>query len=232
MRAGTKPKLPTAAYVGVHVGSTRDRSAIAVAKPEFRPVEDRKETHFLVPHLEALPAGERYPDLARRVSQVCQGIRARSLKVWYIYVNSTGQGSSLADLIEEQLPSEKVIRVYFNHGDRRLRADGEVTFGKARLVDRIKMLLQAGRLHMPGSAEASTLVAELLDYEIKVDEKANERYGAFRVGTRDELVTALGLAVQIDLPDGNDIFVHADTWGPVREWHPAAKPVIIRRGGY
>lgn len=36
---------------------------------------------------------------------------------------------------------------------------------------------------------------ELLDYEIRVDENANDRYGAFRVGTHDDLVTALGLAV-------------------------------------
>jgi hypothetical protein len=39
-------------------------------------------------------------------------------------------------------------------------------------------------------------VQELLDYEIRVDENANDKYGAFRVGTHDDLVTALGLAVQ------------------------------------
>jgi hypothetical protein len=34
------------------------------------------------------------------------------------------------------------------------------------------------------------------DAESRVDENANDRYGAFRVGTHDDLVTALGLAVQ------------------------------------
>ncbi len=37
-----------------------------------------------------------------------------------------------------------------------------------------------------------------LDYEIRVSEDANGRYGAFRVGSHDDLVTALGLAVLVD----------------------------------
>ena len=39
---------------------------------------------------------------------------------------------------------------------------------------------------------------ELLNYELRVDEDANDKYGAFRVGTHDDLVAALGLAVQVD----------------------------------
>lgn len=35
-----------------------------------------------------------------------------------------------------------------------------------------------------------------MDYEIRVDENANDKYGAFKVGTHDDLVTSLGLAVQ------------------------------------
>ena len=60
------------------------------------------------------------------------------------------------------------------------------------------MLLQSGRLHLPKTPEAEALGRELLDYEIKVDENANDRYGAFRVGTHDDLLTAIGLATQRD----------------------------------
>jgi hypothetical protein len=42
---------------------------------------------------------------------------------------------------------------------------------------------------------------ELLDYEIRISEDANERYGAFKVGAHDDLVTALGLAVQDRRPE-------------------------------
>ena len=43
------------------------------------------------------------------------------------------------------------------------------------------------------------MARELEDYEIRVSEDANDRYGAFRVGSHDDLVTALGLAVQGDV---------------------------------
>lgn len=53
----------------------------------------------------------------------------------------------------------------------------------------------------PNIYHAEEAIEELLEYEGRVDERANERYGAFRVGAHDDLVTALGLAV-IDLsPD-------------------------------
>jgi hypothetical protein len=44
--------------------------------------------------------------------------------------------------------------------------------------------------------EKGTFRTRRLDFEIRVEENANERYGAFRVGSQDDLVTALGLAVQ------------------------------------
>lgn len=44
------------------------------------------------------------------------------------------------------------------------------------------------------------LAEELLEYEVKVAEDANDRYGAFKVGSQDDLVTALGLALQDDGP--------------------------------
>jgi hypothetical protein len=56
--------------------------------------------------------------------------------------------------------------------------------------------LQTARILLPRTMEARVLAQELLDYEIHVDEKANDTYGAFRVGSHDDLVTALGLAVQ------------------------------------
>jgi hypothetical protein len=52
------------------------------------------------------------------------------------------------------------------------------------------------RCRDPETAEARALASELIDYEIRVDENANDRYGAFKVGKHDDLVTAIGLAVQ------------------------------------
>jgi hypothetical protein len=73
-----------------------------------------------------------------------------------------------------------------------------IRLGKALLVSRLQMLLQSCRLHLPRTVEPEALREELDRYEIRVDEDANDRYGAFKVGTHDDLVTALGLAVQDD----------------------------------
>ena len=50
-----------------------------------------------------------------------------------------------------------------------------------------------GRLISRDAVEAPA--RELLDYGIYVDQNANDTYRAFRLGTYDDLVTALGLAV-------------------------------------
>jgi hypothetical protein len=65
----------------------------------------------------------------------------------------------------------------------------------AFLVTSLQAQLQADRLHLPRGAEYESFAAELLAFEVKVDPNAHHLAGAFPVGSRDELVTALGLAV-------------------------------------
>lgn len=72
--------------------------------------------------------------------------------------------------------------------------------GKAFVVTRLQTLLLTNRIHLPESDEARILAEELLEYEVKVAEDANDRYGAFKVGSQDDLVTALGLALQDEGP--------------------------------
>jgi hypothetical protein len=38
----------------------------------------------------------------------------------------------------------------------------------------------------------------MIDYEIRVNDRANMEVGAFRTGAHDDMVTALGLAVMFD----------------------------------
>ena len=47
--------------------------------------------------------------------------------------------------------------------------------GKAWLVSRLQVLLQTGCILLPRTSEADALTRELLDYEIKVSEDANDR---------------------------------------------------------
>lgn len=184
--------------IGVDIGQKREPTAIAVAEREHRARNGRREAHFLIRCLERLPTGTRYPEVATRVGEIAAAVIGRSSDPPTIYADVTGLGEPIVNLLKARTWTLTIKPVYFTHGDRRSEDMGEVKLGKAWLVTRLQALLQTGCLHLPRTPEAEVLARELRDYEIRVDADANEKYGAFRVGTHDDLVTALGLAVQKD----------------------------------
>ncbi len=225
-----------AVTVGVDLGQKRDPTAIAVVEAENRPREGGgTDTHHLARHLERLPLGTPYPEVAQRVATVVAGAAARGGGRPRLYVDATGLGTPVVDVLRAGGVAADLIPVYFTHGDRRTEERGEVRLGKAWLVSQLQALLQTGRLHLPRTTEAEALARELLDYEIRVTENANDTYGAFKTGTHDDLVTALGLATQagggglvipyIPPPIG---FVGESTWaggggsGVGSSWYPSA----------
>ena len=191
----------------VDIGQKRDPTAICAVETEVRQIDRRTETHFLVRYIGRLPLMTPYPDVARRVGEVANGVRARVGTSPLVYVDATGVGQPIVDILREGAPAVRsIVAVYFTYGDRRTEdrnyRSPQVNLGKAYLVSRLQTLLQTDRIHLPRNPETEALAKELLDYEIRVDQNANDRYGAFRVGTHDDLVTALGLAVQTDKPIG------------------------------
>jgi hypothetical protein len=134
--------------------------------------------------------------MAERFAEVAREVKKRTGSRPEIYIDATGFGGELVEEVERSGDYGRVYTVFFNHGDRRVKEHREVKLGKAWLVTRVQLLLQSHRLHLPRSSEAERLAEELIEYEVKVAPDANDHYGAFKVGTRDELVTALGLAVQ------------------------------------
>lgn len=202
--------------IGVDVGQRTDPTAVAVVEA----VDRDGRAHFLVRHLERLPLGTPYPAVTARLRSIAEQVAERTGGVPSVYVDATGVGAPVVDLLRGAGLS--VTPVYFTHGDRRTREAGEVRLGKAWLVSRLQVLLQDGRLHLPRTTEADALAKELLNYEIRVDQDGNDRYGAFKVGTHDDLVTALGLAVQEDASGGLSIITVEHR--PMRRW-AAAGPV-------
>src|SRR5215212_3026749 len=201
-----------AVTVGVDIGQRRDPTAIAVVEQEHR----GSETHHIARHLERLPLGSPYPTVAERVAAVVGGVHAAtSGETPTLYLDATGVGTPIVDVLRAASVGDiaQLVAVYFTHGDRRKVERGEVKLGKAWLVSRMQALLQSGLLHLPRTAEAEVLSQELLDYEIRVTEDANDRYGAFSVGAHDDLVTALGLATQEDLGGGEAATSFRDPYG-------------------
>jgi hypothetical protein len=211
------PVAPAAVRVGVDLGQRVDFTAFAVVQAERRPVGARVATHHTCRHLERLELGTGYPKVAERLAQVAAALHARTGRTPLLFLDATGVGIPVLDALVAGRVRAVLRPCYFNHGDRMTwETAGSVVqlkVGKAWLVSRLQVLLQSRRLHLPkGHPQAETLAKELLDYQIRVDEDANDKYGAFKVGSHDDLVTALGLATLQDLaaprPESVTVYLH------------------------
>lgn len=188
--------------IGVDVGKQRDPTAVCVAEGEWRQVEGRIESHFSIRHLERLRLGTPYPEVVERIARITDQVRARTGKRPTVFVDSTGVGGPVVDLLRERVQGGEVVPVTFMAGDQRTESwQGDhlrVSLGKSLMVSRLQAMLGSGRLHLPRTKEAGALTRELLTFELRVDQSGHETSGAFRTGTHDDLVCALGLATQLD----------------------------------
>lgn len=203
--------------VGMDLGQKHDPTAIAVVETEIRRQAERADIYHVVRHLERLPLGTLYPAVAARLGALVTGLRERGTPAGRVYVDATGAWSAI-DMI--RATGVSMTPVSFTYGDRRVvKEHGEISLGKAWLVNRLQVLLQTGHILLPKTVEAQTLAKELLDYEIRVDTDANEKYGAFSTGAHDDLVTALGLAVQ-DAGIAEGPAVEDRSWAKAIDWRP------------
>jgi len=191
--------------IGIRIGQGRDATAIAVTEVERRAAGENVETHFQVRFLDRMPPGTTYPSVVERLAKIVAGVATRTRSTPTLNVDATPAEPVLALLREKRLDP---IACHFNHGGRRNQVGfREVSIGKGFLVVRLKVLFQTGRLHLPRTREAETLRSELIEYDVRLDDDADNRPGAFRVGTHDDLITALGLAVQDDADRGPTVTV-------------------------
>lgn len=189
------------AVIGVDIGQRREPSGLCVAEHDLRKEDGSDILHYMIRHLERLPAGTQFPKIADRVSEVASGVYRKTRERPHLLLDVTGLGSPVVDLIREASKDYgRISEVYFTHGDQcteeMVSGRSVVRLGKAYLVSKLQTMLQTARLHLPKNEQTDILRRELMDFEIEIDEKANERYGAFRVGAHDDLVTALGMSLQ------------------------------------
>lgn len=196
----------TTVRTGVDIGQISDPTAICVAEEQKR----ENGTHFLVRHLERLRLGTSYPKVCDRLVEIQNSLEAKSRivaahseeKEGYrleLYVDSTGIGLAISDELKSR--GLRPVSCFFTAGDKRSERTGDtINIGKSWLVGRLQVLLQSGRIHLPDTAESDALVKELMSFEIRVNDNANMKSGAFRTGTHDDLVTALALSVGADTP--------------------------------
>src|SRR3712207_4721888 len=193
------------ANIGIDSGKKVDYAAIVVAElkwrdalPDPRTGRARKEDHWLIRRMFRVPLKTPYNELKKIILTLVKNVeQLQDVTLENVYLDATGGGENLADELHATA-GLRVVRCTFNHGDRRVKKSRyEISIGKAWLVGRLQALAKSQRIHLPPDHhDAWVMREELLNYEIRVSEDAHTKYGAFRVGTHDDYVTALGEAVQ------------------------------------
>lgn len=187
-------------FVGVDLGQSRDPTAIAVVeRAELVGEWDaamyawRKCVELRLRYLERLELGIPYPEAVRRVVEVVQ---SRDLTGrCHLVVDGTGVGRPVVDLLRRAQPGCNLTATTITSGGRETTTNGYTGIPKRDLIVGLQVLLQTGGLKIAaGMRYGAALVSELAEVRVKVSTAGNEQFGAWRVGTHDDLVFAVALA--------------------------------------
>jgi hypothetical protein len=154
-------------------------------------------SEYIVRYITRLPLGMPYPDVAEHIADMlCNDLFQN--RIVRVLIDITGVGRPVWQDLQKEIrlrPKCKHIRIKptsFVRGEQYNRSKGSL--GKSFLVSRTQSLLQGERIHGPDIPEMRATCEELRIYEIKTSEEGKNTYGAFKVGTHDDLATALGLS--------------------------------------
>lgn len=193
------------------------------------PPPDSWTTFYSGRLLQRLPLGTSYPAVAARIAQVIATLNRRYPdQTPRLTVDATGVGRPIMDMVSSHLEQANVtlVAMTFATGDayrpllHQRTVWQEMRLGKGYLVSRLQALLQTRRLELADSETTRTLTRELLDYNMRIGQDGHNEMGAMRVGSHDDIVTALALAVLEEEggEDDPDIRLLEDHKGGRRRW--------------
>jgi len=186
------------------------------AEGQYIPAKDAEPvrlTRYIIRQIGRLALGTDYPTVATKIVDMLLSDRFAGREIRML-IDVTGVGQAIYDMVKkeihdrihgvndltpaqkEQLKRVSLQPISFVHGEKYNRSKG--TLGKAFLVSKGQALLQYRRIDVPDTPEAKATCDELLAYEIKINDKGNDQYGAFQTGKHDDLATALLLSILED----------------------------------
>ena len=182
-------------FIGLDLGQKRDFSALAVVEreeqwPQFRVPG---QLTLRVRHLERMPLGTRYTNVAARVGAVVRdpALAGRSRLV----VDATGVGAPVVDLLRAGRLPCALTAVTITSGEKAEGWGQEWRVPKKDLIAGVRVLLESGQLKIQRALkEAETLVRELGDIRAQVRPGGRTRLGADGTGQHDDLALAVALA--------------------------------------
>src|SRR5581483_2797941 len=184
-------------YIGADLGKLRGYTAIvvverAVEKGALDPVmyAYKEKVSLRLRHLQRVPLGTAYPDVAWQVMRVAQA--PDLLGRCELAVGATGVGRAVLDLIEATRPGCPILPVLVTGGEKETHHDDCYGVPKRDLITGLQVMLQMGELEIAdGLSNYQDLLGEMSAMEVRMTESGREQYGAWREGTHDDLVFAV-----------------------------------------
>jgi hypothetical protein len=189
-------------FVGCDLGQRVDYTTVAVVEQCYAGSMESRNAHYAVRNLQRFKLGTRYTAVASALSKMDQQLKAhaaaqKKLAEIFYFIDATGVGTGVCEIIESELPEADIYRVYITGGIKETvdYNEREVRLPKGQMVSALMAAFDSGILHL---TKKSSLYAEMLDelqnYRIHITEDGRDHFGA-KVGAHDDLVTSLALAV-------------------------------------
>ena len=180
--------------MGVDIGQVHDYSTLVIVKvDDSTTLGDTRLRNFVLKGLVKWPLGTPYPKIADDIARTCRKLRANGGEIESVTVDATGVGNAVVELIE---------RTFRKH-DLRVEVEPFIFTSESKrdLIGNLKVLHQEDRLRFADAKPNTTyaqllkeLIDELINYEVRIEDHGPEKYGVFKTGKHDDLVTALALA--------------------------------------
>jgi hypothetical protein len=201
--------------IGVSVGVMAQPTAIAIIEQEAHQQYDRASeiTELRLRHLERLPVDGTYPDMAKRLREIRDGLAEKEKAPDSdLLVDMTGTGKSIIDFLKkEDLDPTRVV-ITSGHGEQK-DGTGLWRVAKIELVGALQVLFQTEKFVVASGLElVPQLKEELTNFRMKAQAPNSEGIESWREGRFDDLVFATAIATwraQRDIPMAKSL---VDEW--------------------
>src|SRR2546423_4216868 len=180
--------------VGVDLGQSVDFTAISILERVTAQEQEQGSAGYLLRYLHRPALGTKYPAIVDHVPSLLDR-EPLSRHETPLVVDRTGVGAAVTDMFTQAGVRPRAITIH--GGDSVNDADHwNLRVPKRDLAGTLVALFQTGRLQIAAGLElASTLVAELTNFKIKVDlTTGHDTYEAWREGIHDDLVLSVAMS--------------------------------------
>jgi hypothetical protein len=147
-----------------------------------------------VRHLERVPLGTSYEDVAQRVARLARmpELAGRCAVV----MDATGVGAPVVEMIRKARAGCQIVPVVITGGESETYGAGFQRVPKKDLIAGLQISLDQGELRVADRLEeAETLMEEMRSMRMSMGPTGRERFGATAVGSHDDLVLAVALGI-------------------------------------